>query len=97
MTLNAAQRRGLAWAALALAAALLLWLLAPVLTPFIVAAVLAYALHPAIEALAARRVPRIIAVMAVEVLAIAALFLTPRLVALRRASGAYLASRLYQG
>ena len=73
MTLNPAQRRGLAWAALDLAAGLLLWLLAPVLTPFIVAAVLAYALHPAVEMLAARRVPRIVAVVVIEVLAIAAL------------------------
>ena len=73
MTITPAQRRGLAWAALAGAAALLLWLLAPVLTPFIVAAVLAYALHPAVEALAARRVPRIVAVMLIEVLAITAL------------------------
>ena len=73
MTLNAAQRRSLAWAALAVTAVLLLWLLAPVLTPFIVAAVLAYALHPAVEALAARRVPRLVAVAVVEVLAIAAL------------------------
>jgi hypothetical protein len=30
MSLDTAQRRGLAWAALSLAAALLLWLLAPV-------------------------------------------------------------------
>ena len=73
MTITAAQRRGLAWAGLALTAALLLWLLAPVLTPFIVAAVLAYALHPAVEALAARRVPRLVAVVLVEVVAIAAL------------------------
>jgi predicted PurR-regulated permease PerM len=73
MTLDPAQRRGLAWAALAVAAALMLWLLAPVLTPFVVAAVLAYALHPAVEALATRRVPRIVAVIVVEVLAIAAL------------------------
>jgi predicted PurR-regulated permease PerM len=73
MMLNPAQRRSLAWLGLALGATLLLWLLAPVLTPFIVAAVLAYALHPAVEALAARRVPRVIAVMTVEVLAIAAL------------------------
>jgi predicted PurR-regulated permease PerM len=50
-----------------------LWLLAPVLTPFAVAAVLAYALHPAVEALAARRVPRLAAVIVVEVLAIVAL------------------------
>ena len=37
----------LQWTALALGALWLLWLLAPVLTPFVVAAVLAYALHPA--------------------------------------------------
>ncbi|MBS0435238.1 MAG: AI-2E family transporter, partial [Proteobacteria bacterium] len=63
MTLTPAQRRSLAWAAIAVAAALLLWLLAPVLTPFIVGAVLAYALHPAVERLAARRVPRLVAVL----------------------------------
>ena len=59
MTLSPAQRRSLTWAALGLAAALLFWLLAPVLTPFVVAAVLSYALHPAVERLAARRVPRL--------------------------------------
>ncbi len=68
MTLTPAQRRGLTWAAIALAAAVLLWLLAPVLTPFIIGAVLAYALHPAVERLAARRVPRLLAVLLVEVL-----------------------------
>jgi predicted PurR-regulated permease PerM len=73
MSLTASQRRSLVWAAVALGAALLLWLLSPVLTPFIVAAVLAYALHPAVEALAARRVPRLLAVVLVETLAIAAL------------------------
>ena len=73
MPISPAQRRGFAWAALALSAGLLLWLLAPVLTPFVVAAVLAYALHPAVEALAGRRVPRLLAVIAVEVLAIASL------------------------
>ena len=73
MMLNAVQRRTLVWLSLAAAAGLLLWLLGPVLTPFVVAAVLAYALHPAVEAMASRRVPRIVAVIAVEVLAIAAL------------------------
>jgi predicted PurR-regulated permease PerM len=68
--MSSASRRSLAWAALALGSALLLWLLAPVLTPFVVAAVLAYALHPAVEVLAARRVPRLVAVVVVEVLAI---------------------------
>jgi predicted PurR-regulated permease PerM len=73
MPLNASQRRSLTWLTVAAAAVLLLWLLGPVLTPFVVAAVLAYALHPAVEALAARRVPRIVAVVLVEVLAIVAL------------------------
>ena len=73
MTLNATQRRALAWIVLAAVAALLLWLLAPVLTPFLVAAVLAYALHPAVEALASRRVPRVIAVTVIEVLAMGAM------------------------
>jgi len=52
---------------LAAVAAGLVWLLAPVLTPFAIGAVLAYALHPAVEQLAARRVPRVIAVMLVEI------------------------------
>lgn len=61
------QRRDLAWVAVGLAGLGLLWLLSPVLTPFIVAAVLAYALHPAVEWLASRRVPRLLAVVVVEV------------------------------
>ena len=73
MPLPAAQRRSLTWGAVAALAALLLWLLAPVLTPFIVAAVLAYALHPLVEMLAARRWPRLAAVVLVEVVAIVAL------------------------
>jgi predicted PurR-regulated permease PerM len=73
MALNSSQRRSLIWFATACGAVILLWLLGPVLTPFIVAAVLAYALHPAVEALAARRVPRILAVVLVEVAAIVAL------------------------
>jgi predicted PurR-regulated permease PerM len=68
MTLTSAQRRTLSWLALAAALVLLLWLLAPVLTPFIVGAVLAYALHPAVERLAARRLPRVLAVLGVELL-----------------------------
>jgi predicted PurR-regulated permease PerM len=60
----------LAWTALAAAAVVLLWLLGPVLTPFLVGAVLAYVLHPAVERLTARRVPRVLAVLLVEVAAI---------------------------
>lgn len=70
MTLTPAQRQTLTWIALAATVALLLWLLAPVLTPFVVAAVLAYALHPLVEKLASRRWPRVLAVGLVEVLAL---------------------------
>ena len=70
MTLTAAQRQTATWIALSLLGALVVWLLAPVLTPFIVAAVLAYVLHPLVERLARRRVPRVVAVTVVEVAAI---------------------------
>jgi predicted PurR-regulated permease PerM len=73
MPLNASQRRNLVWLTVAAVALLLLWLLGPVLTPFVVAAVLAYALHPAVEAMAARGVPRIVAVVLVELVTIIAL------------------------
>jgi len=53
--------------------ALALWLLAPVLTPFVVAAVLAYALTPLVDrldTLAGGRFPRFVAVLLVELLLI---------------------------
>ncbi|MEO8835154.1 MAG: AI-2E family transporter [Caldimonas sp.] len=67
MRLTSAQRRVVNWAALALVVGALVWLLAPVLTPFVIGAVLAYALHPAVEQLASRRVPRVLAVMLIEI------------------------------
>ena len=67
MSLDVFQRRNLAWLAVGVTGVWLLWLLSPVLTPFVVAGVLAYALHPAVEWLAARRVPRLAAVVLVEV------------------------------
>ena len=70
--LSPRQVRTLSWLGLGLAAALLLWLLAPVLTPFLVGTILAYALHPLVEKLASRRVPRVLAVALVEVAAILA-------------------------
>ena len=72
MGLTPSQRRNLNWALLAAVAAVLLWLLGPVLTPFVIGAVLAYALHPAVEKLAARRVPRLLAVILVEIAALVA-------------------------
>lgn len=73
MKLQPAQKRTIAWLSIAAVTVLLLWLLAPVLTPFLIGAVLAYALHPAVERLAARRVPRVAAVLLVEVAVIVAL------------------------
>lgn len=72
MTLTPARRQSLAWAAIAAGAALLFWLLAPVLTPFLVGAILAYVLHPVVERLAARGVPRLLAVLLVETAALVA-------------------------
>ncbi|MDQ2780235.1 MAG: AI-2E family transporter, partial [Pseudomonadota bacterium] len=70
MTFTAAQRQTFTWIAISVATAVVVWLLGPVLTPFIVAAVLAYMLHPLVERLARRRVPRVVAVTIVEVAAI---------------------------
>lgn len=64
-----------AWAGVALALVGVLWLLAPVLAPFVVAAVLAYALHPLVRRLQAAfgsRVPAIASVLLVELLALLA-------------------------
>jgi predicted PurR-regulated permease PerM len=73
MNFSVTQRSTLTWLLIASAAFASLWLLAPVLTPFLIGAVLAYALHPAVERLAVRRVPRALAVVVVEVLFIVAM------------------------
>jgi len=73
MSLSLTSRRTLTWLALGIGAALLLWLLSPVLAPFVISAVLAYALRPAVEGLVLRRVPRMAAVVVVEVAFIIAL------------------------
>jgi predicted PurR-regulated permease PerM len=60
------------WALLVLAVWAALWLLAPVLAPFVVAAVLAYILHAPVSALHARGMPRLLAVVLVEAVALLA-------------------------
>jgi len=70
MTLTPAQRQALTWLGLGLGLALVLWLLAPVLMPFVVAAGLSYVLHPVVEQLVRRRWPRVLAVVLVEVAAL---------------------------
>jgi predicted PurR-regulated permease PerM len=66
-----------AWLGLGLACAFGVWLLAPVLAPFLTAAVLAYALHPLVlwveRGLGQGRLPRALSVLVVEVLAMALL------------------------
>ena len=70
MTMTTAQRQAGTWLAISLIAGLLIWLLAPVLTPFLIAGVLGYVLHPLVERLASKRLPRVLAVVLVEVTAI---------------------------
>lgn len=69
MQLTPAQRQTLSWLLIAAAGALLVWSLAPVLTPFLFAGILAYILEPAVEKLVKRRVPRVLAVTLIEVAA----------------------------
>ena len=71
MKLPLTQRLMLAWLALAGTSVVLVWLLAPVLMPFLTAAVLAYVLQPAVDRLS-RRLPRALAVVLVELGAMAA-------------------------
>ncbi|MCY7306905.1 MAG: AI-2E family transporter [Rhodoferax sp.] len=76
MQFTPSQKAAAAWAALAALVALVVWLLAPVLTPFVVAAVLAYALTPLVnwlDRVGRGRIPRLLAVLLVEVLAILAI------------------------
>jgi predicted PurR-regulated permease PerM len=75
MQFTPTQKRAAAWSAIALLAVLLLRALGPVLTPFLVAAVLAYALTPLVDRLdqlGDGRMPRLLAVVVVELLFILA-------------------------
>lgn len=58
MTFSPTQIRAAAWTTIAVVTWLLLTLLAPVLMPFLLAAVLAYAMHPWVERMRERRIPR---------------------------------------
>lgn len=71
MEFTPTQKRAAAWLAIAVLVVLVLRLLGPVLTPFVVGAVLAYALTPLVDrldALGRGRVPRLFSVVAVELL-----------------------------
>jgi len=76
MQFTSTQKQAAAWAAIAVLAVLVLRALGPVLTPFLVAAVLAYALTPLVDRLDdlwGGRMPRLLAVIFVELLLIFAL------------------------
>lgn len=70
MQFTPTQKLASTWAAIAGLFGLVLWFLAPVLAPFVVAAVLAYALTPLVDWLdhvGRGRIPRLVAVVLVEV------------------------------
>lgn len=76
MEFTFSQKRVAAWIGIALLAVLALWLLGPVLTPFVVGGVLAYALTPLVDRLdelGHGLMPRVVAVVIVELLLILAL------------------------
>jgi predicted PurR-regulated permease PerM len=72
MQFTKTQKTAAAWGAIAAAVVFLVWLLGPVLTPFIVASVLAYALTPLVNKLDrgwfGGKLPRVLAVVVVELL-----------------------------
>jgi len=71
MQFTPTQKRASAWCLIAALIVLALWLLGPVLTPFVVAAVLAYALTPLVNKLdymGKGRLPRVVAVVLVELM-----------------------------
>ena len=70
MQFSSTQQQALAWFAITLVLALVLWLLGPVLMPFVVASVLAYALDPLVtrlQSLTGNKLPRVVAVLLVQV------------------------------
>ncbi len=71
MQFTSTQKRTATWCLIAALALLALWLLGPVLTPFVVASVMAYALTPVVDKLddmGRGRMPRVLAVLLVETL-----------------------------
>lgn len=57
------QRQTLLWLSAGLILLILLWLLGPVLTPFVAAAIIGYVLNPGVDWLEQRRIPRALGVL----------------------------------
>src|SRR3954468_23265382 len=68
MQFTPTQKRAATWALIALLTVLVLRALGPVLTPFVIGAVLAYALTPIVDRLQRVGVPRVLAVVGTELL-----------------------------
>ncbi|CAB3686021.1 Putative transport protein [Paraburkholderia phenoliruptrix] len=66
--LNPYPRQAMLWGALAVGAGLLMWILRPVLTPFLLGGLIAYMLQPGVEWLVRRRIPRTLAALAMMLL-----------------------------
>lgn len=69
------QRQAFIWTGIAVALGLVLWLLRPVLTPFLLGGLLAYILQPGVAWLVRRRVPRALAALVMMLLFAAAVTL----------------------
>ncbi|WP_134142943.1 AI-2E family transporter [Paraburkholderia sp. BL6665CI2N2] len=79
MPLTSYQRQALVWSAIAAGLGILLWILRPVLTPFLLGALVAYMLQPGVEWLVRKRVPRTVAVLLMMLLFASLLTLLPLL------------------
>ncbi|HVW52160.1 MAG TPA: AI-2E family transporter [Trinickia sp.] len=62
------QRQALIWGALAIGLGILMWVLRPVLTPFLLGGLIAYMLQPGVEWLVRQRVPRSLAALVMMLL-----------------------------
>ncbi|MDH6147626.1 putative PurR-regulated permease PerM [Paraburkholderia sp. WSM4179] len=73
------QRQALVWSAIAAGLGILLWILRPVLTPFLLGALVAYILQAGVEWLVRQRVPRTVSVLLMMLLFASLLTLLPLL------------------
>jgi predicted PurR-regulated permease PerM len=62
-TLKSEQRQTLMWLSVGVAFLFLLWLLTPVLTPFVAAIIIGYVLNPGVDWMEHRRIPRALGVL----------------------------------
>nr|WP_082012157.1 AI-2E family transporter [Burkholderia sp. A9] len=65
---NSYQRQAVLWGALAVGLGVLMWILRPVLTPFLLGGLIAYMLQPGVEWLVRQRIPRSLAALVMMLL-----------------------------